>query len=1180
MGAVINYLVGASGTGKTTDLMKRVAEAAVLNPDKKYLMIVPEQAASTVERDMVKIMSLCHGRKGFMNIDIVGISRLAYKIFNEMRAKVGGLLADADKSMIIRFIAGRLKLRVYKNSIDKDGFISEAKSLLSELFQYNITISDIDEVINEMEATGEKPVLLEKLKDIRDIFAGFEEKVSDYEESLPAERLVSYLLRKLSSLECNILDNAVVTFDGFTGYTPAQYDLIEEIMKRAESLSFVITMDSEIVKSKRVVKDYEIFNLSYVTYKNLMEKAKENGLSEGEVLLYENNQRHQKGTMLDDLVSGIFRFPSPEHKECDESVKVLECRNSDDEIAVIAEEIKRLIREEGMRYSDIAVFSPSLDDSSKSFEKIFRKYDIPYFLDNTRKMRQNPFSEAIILLLMAEDKNYDYESIFAFLKTGVISGLTGEEIALIENFVLEKNIKGYRKWSRCFSKILNNEDRYAEQEEVRKKIMKVIGDFHEGIKSKTGKVKDLINAIRTFMINEEYEESILLMADRIEENDIPLARTYRALYKNICAFFDEMENVLGEEEITLREFASILKSGMNEIRIGTIPAVIDSVVIGDTERTRVSDIKVLFLTDMNEGVVPHPPHAAKILSDQDKEYVENIFQKKGIRKQFAPSDKGKLYIEQFYMYLAIAKPMERLYVTYCKAGNDGEELTSAYIIPRIKAILSGLSVENRKPSVFKGTEKTDIYFFAEAFRKFLYDGDEDISLDDAVLYSLFEDKKRYIDQAKAYEIDDKKLTEAAVEAAKKALLVQSVSKLEQYAGCEYKYFLRYMLSLEERRSGNIDQLNFGNVLHDALRDVFDEMEGETISATYDNWQKIKRDEEIKMMKDAITTEFRRMSDDFISPEGEVIAEGYNRYIIENIYQLGERTITSVSEQIRGGDMVPVFYEEQFTDRDGFDRAKVGAKEEIKLVGRIDRADIYEEGDNVYLRILDYKTGNNTFDYSELYNGRQLQLVIYLGVMTEKVREVYKKKGRNVNVYPVGMYYYPVHDPYIKKPDNEDDPRVIEEKISKELRLRGISVDDPFMKEIQEKGISEPERWKDGDAKILPFDFYTKPYKDKKAGDIKGFHINLSVDEFRCIENFAKVKAGELTDKMMSGDIEKNPYNKGASSECDYCSFKSVCRFDVINRDNKINRVSKDIDEQKFSEMINRGGAAAKNDSVE
>ncbi len=1246
MSAKVDFIIGGSGSGKSTYLKERIADEAVKNPDKKYIMIVPEQAASMTERDMVKIMSLRHGKNGFMNIDIIGISRLAYKILDEAREHMGSLMSDAGKSMLIRLVAGRTDLKVYKKSIDKEGFIAETKSLLSELFQYDITLDDIEKVMAELDKTGENLVLSEKLHDMAAIYKGFEERIDNEKGmALPSERMVAYLLSKLEGKGCNTLDNAVIAFDGFTGYTPSQYSLIEELMKRAERLSFAITMDAGIIKSGREVRDYELFYLSYQTYIKLctltekvsgsrfVKKIFEISGSDKNVtlddavniILLNNNMRHGRDGMLYALEKKLFRVPVKPYEGyyytksadgnptssghdggksaagvghdggkstvgvghdggADENVagknyiRLWECHDPEGQLSCIAQEIKRKVKEDGLRYRDIAVLAPNLTEMSGSFDKVFEMYDIPFFPDYTRELSKSPFTEAILSLLNCEEKNYDYDSMFSLLKTGVIEGLDQSEISILENHALSRNVKSFARWNRSFSYVRDNVDKYEAEEAARKKAMQCISEVHGMISGRNKTVRDHVDAIRFFMTENQFEIRIEEAVKRFEEDkDYVLAGAYRSLYRKINEFLDKMVDMLGEEKVSIREFAEIFKTGINEIKVGTIPAVLDSVTVGDIERTRVADVKVIFLINANDGIIPKPGKAAKILSDRDKGSIEELFARLGISKELAPDEKKSLYIEQFYLYLCMAKPSQELIISKCRTSMSGEELEGSYILSRLLSIFPNLKFEKRKPERFRGTAKTDVYFFSEMVRNAIFENGEAMPSDEekAVLYALFRDKKPVIDKAAGYRKDDSSLTSEAVEAAKNRLMVQSVSKLENYAECEYRFFLNYMLRLRDREGSSIDSLAFGNIIHGALERLFRDMDRKLPPETYKNWVKTSDEELSHKMRGAIEAQLRYESDDYLSPDGAFIAEGKDRFVMDTLFELGERTIKTLAFHIRGGDMSPKYYEDKFDVRDKLTSSSVeieGQMGRLKLTGKIDRADIFENGDDIYLRIIDYKTGNNDFSYGSLRDGRQFQLPLYLSVMIEKVKNYYKMAGRDVNVIPVGMYYYPVKDPYITRSDEDFSEEELEKKIRMELRLKGITSEEAQLQEMQENSLADPDREKNASAEIIPLDYYSRATKDKAAGDLKGTHVALSRDEFDYVTGYARLKAKELTDEMFRGEILKNPAKTSSYSACDYCAFKDACRFDPVNRDNKVKKIIQDKDEDAYQMIKTRGAA--------
>ena len=113
-----------------------------------------------------------HSRKGILNIDVVSFERLAYKVFEELGGGNRPVLDDTGKNLIVRRVLEKekKKLDYFGSSIEKTGFVSELKSVISELLQYGITPQQLGEI---GENVKEKQQLSAKLKDIRLVYEEF-----------------------------------------------------------------------------------------------------------------------------------------------------------------------------------------------------------------------------------------------------------------------------------------------------------------------------------------------------------------------------------------------------------------------------------------------------------------------------------------------------------------------------------------------------------------------------------------------------------------------------------------------------------------------------------------------------------------------------------------------------------------------------------------------------------------------------------------------------------------------------------------------------------------------------------------------------------------------------------------------------------------------------------------------
>ena len=180
----------------------------------------------------------------------------------------------------------------------------------------------------------------------------------------------------------------------------------------------------------------------------------------------------------------------------------------------------------------------------------------------------------------------------------------------------------------------------------------------------------------------------------------------------------------------------------------------------------------------------------------------------------------------------------------------------------------------------------------------------------------------------------------------------------------------------------------------------------------------------------------------------------------------------------------------------------------------------EDQDKVYVKVIDYKTGNTSFDLVCLYHGLQLQLMIYL----DGALQVEQKKFPDKEILPAGVFYYNIKDPMIKEKIDADVEKV-SQGIMKELKMNGLVQKDPEMIRKMDQTLSS-----------IPVAF-------KKDG---GFYSNSSVadrKQFQMLGNYVKKKIHEIRTDILRGDAQIAPYELGNRNACTYCPYISVCGFD-------------------------------------
>ena len=678
----LQFIFGNPGSGKSHYLYEHIIRESMKHPDINYIILVPEQFTMQTQKELV----LRHPRHGIMNIDVLSFARLAFRVLEETGNGSREILDDEGKNLILRRLAGKKEdsLKVLKGNIKKPGYISEVKSVISELTQYNISPDGMDDMITEAD---ESSYLAWKLKDIQVMYQAFEEYLAD--KYITKEEILDIL--------CNVMDksrmlkDSVIALDGFTGFTPLQNKVLGEMLHHCQKVMITVTMDKR--EDPYVMKDkYQLFALSKQMVTSLVKIAgEEKVLVEEPVCLYQEPVwRFRNAPALAFLEKELFRYSGRTYREKQSNVRIYAATNPRMEVECAAQRIRFLIRKKEYRYREIAVIASDMNLYADEIEKTFREYEIPVFMDYKRNVLLNSFVEYIRSLLAMAEQNFSAESVFRFLRTDLV-GFTGEELDLLENYVLALGIRGYKKWQEKW--IRRAKDTTEEELEVlnhlRVRFVEKTEDLVFVLKQRQKTVRDVTLAICEFLEKEEIQKQVKVLENQFTEaGELALAKEYAQIYRVVMELFDKFVSLLGDERIALKEYRELLDAGMEEAMIGVIPPSLDEVMAGDIERTRLKDIRALILLGVNDSLIPGNASAGGLISDRDRER----FEERGIA--LAPGTREKSYIQKFYLYLHMTKPTEELMLTYSKVSADGKSRRAAYLIGDLKRMYTKLPVFN------------------------------------------------------------------------------------------------------------------------------------------------------------------------------------------------------------------------------------------------------------------------------------------------------------------------------------------------------------------------------------------------------------------------------------------------------------------------------------------------------
>ena len=582
----LQFIFGNSGSGKSHYLYQQIVEESIRHPEKNYLVLVPEQFTMQTQKDLC----MAHPRGGIMNIDVLSFGRLAHRVFEETGKERQPILDDEGKNLVLRKIAGNYEdeLTVLKGNLKKQGYISEVKSVISEFTQYGIDFEQLDSF---MEGLNPESYLYYKLKDIRKVYEGFEDYLRD--KYITKEELLDVLSQTVP--EAKMLKDSVIAMDGFTGFTPVQNRLIGELLKVCDKIMLTVEIDRR--EDPFVYKHpYQLFALSKQMVTSLTEVAQEVRVEIDEpVWLCKNpSYRFKENPEMAFLEEELFRYSRRKYSgEKMRSISLHEVHTPQEEAQYVAEEIRRLVREEGYRYREIAVIASDLSTYADALEKACDRYEIPVFMDHKKSILLNSFVEYLRSLLVMVEQNYTYESVFRYLRTS-LCGFTRDEVDRLENYCLALDLKGFKKWDQVWVRKtpMTTKEELEELNDLRMRFVEKLTPLHTVLKKRKKTVKEITLAVYEYLVQEKIQEQLAELEQKFQEDgELALAKEYAQIYRIVLELFDKFVELLGEEEIPLKEYCELLDAGLEEAKVGVIPPSLDQVVIGDMERTRIKNIR-------------------------------------------------------------------------------------------------------------------------------------------------------------------------------------------------------------------------------------------------------------------------------------------------------------------------------------------------------------------------------------------------------------------------------------------------------------------------------------------------------------------------------------------------------------------------------------------------------------
>ena len=773
----IQIVYGTSGTGKSTYIFNQINEQIKQKSPYKIKVITPEQFSYTAEQKLLETSS----SQSMISAEVITFARMAYRILGEVGKKTRINLSGSGKAMLIDHI-----LLTENNKFSFLGKSDENVEMISrqltELKKHQVQLDTLKEVTKN---TQDK-YLQKKLEDITNLYDLYNTSIQN--QYIDENDGLTLLAEELE--ESNEFKNCDIYIDEFVGFTLQEYEILRKLMRISHEITITICADN---LQENTNADIDTFYSNKQTVKRILEIANQEQI-EVEKPIFLNTPYRFKTEELQHLAENMA---SPFYKKYDkqnENLSIFLASNPYSEIENVAIQITKLAKK-GYKYEEMAVITKNIDTYSSLCKAIFEQYNIPVFIDEKKDLGSNILVRYVLSLLEIFAKNWSYESVFGYIKTGLLD-LDTQEIAVLENYCLKWGIKGSKWYAKEWNFYNETEEQQKQIIYARDKVVEPLLKFKKqlaGLKT----VKEITTGLYEFLVqNNIYEKLEQKIEELKQNNELEIAKQYELSIKILTDLFDEIVLVLGNKNITFDRYAKILKMGFNQSDLGTIPATADQVIVGDVDRSRSHKVKAVFIIGLNDGSFPSIQKDEGFLDDKDR----NILKEQGI--ELAKGTIEQIYDDNFNIYKAFTTAEEKLYLSYASSDAEGKSLRASILINKIKRIFPNIKEQSdvieRKSEVL--LSKTTFDELLVNLRNFTQGEEIEPIWFDVYNYYQANYKAKLESAIKAlqYKNEPEKLKQNKLEKLYGNTLKTSVSRLEQYQACAFSYYLKYGLKLKEK----------------------------------------------------------------------------------------------------------------------------------------------------------------------------------------------------------------------------------------------------------------------------------------------------------------------------------------------------------------------------------------------
>lgn len=1099
---MLQFIISRAGGGKTTKIMELIRD--FLKGGQNLLtLIVPEQNSFQCEKDVLSMV----GAPAMTDIDVTSFTALSESLLGKPAHYGRRRLSESASTVLMSMAMYEIKdeLKLYGKHTGRKSLIMSFSSLSSELKQNCITIEDLNAAADGMPGG----LLKEKLSDISRIMETYDRKVKESYFD-PNDMLTE--LCSTSAIE-EYFSNRIVFIDSFRGFSAQEYKVISQILRYAKAVYVTLCADNIDPVPEDVTN---LFAPTRRTADTLRRLAKECGCSVDSVL------NLSSGGKYNNFPPRFERYSCPElyalehliysdteitYDDEAENITLFTGEDIYSECDFVAATAKKLIRESNYRCRDITIVAREMSSYEAPLRSALKKYGISIFEDSRRPVDVSPVINIISAALSIAANGFSTEDLMRYLKTG-LAGLTTDEISEVENYAYIWQISG-KKWTEEWTSNPSGFVAFTESDtehlktinSIREKIMTPLVRFRQklrGGKDGTEAVTALWNLIEEINLQENIKSMAEVLYKSGEDGIVTELERMWVLLVNVM---DELETLTRGQKVTSSRLSDTLELMLSVQTIGNLPQGLDEIIIGSADRIRFSSPKAVFILGANEGVFPASPSVSSTLTEKEKAVMENF----GIK--FFGSNEWRVAEEKLIAYSCISAARDKVYISCSEKNIRGEMINPGEFWTDIDRTFT-------KCSRMTYSDLDGLYFAEADQPAFEQLAKSQPGILKSTFTEYFEGKPDYSDRLHALEraAGSRDFTIGNTQTAEKLFgkdMNVSASKVDTFYKCAFSYFCKYGLKAKPRRIAELDPAARGNVIHSVMENLLREHPADELMS-------IEKDELYDIVN-TLTDSYLEAVLEGTEPD-ERFLETYEK-LKETICLVAERLI----EEFSRSEFRPVDFELKIGTDGQIPSYRLNCtKGTVNIEGSVDRVDIAEIDGETYFRVVDYKSSGKCFRLSDVLQGLNMQMFIYLFSIWEN------GTGKYGNVTPAGVLYSNISSPYIpmNRDSSEED---IKKALVKKVKMTGLVLDDSRIicaMENDGKGVFIPASVKKGEP-------------DGNIIGIKSLEKLKEKADFLLINMADMLNGGQIKPLPVYSDSSDSAYKDA----CTYCDYKAICGYE-------------------------------------